>query len=149
MFWQTFQVLKEHFDLIRTGFIIFQGGSVLVSHLVLGHGLYFSEGAGKLWPLGSLFVSVNKVILEDSCTHLFMHCLWPLFSYNSRIKYCRKDQMVHRANNIQSLAHYEKVCQYMLQGMALIFQDVALLGPPINAQYGYQVFSSLADLELQ
>lgn len=33
--------------------------------------------------------------------------------------------------------------------MALIFQDVVLLGSPINAQYGYQVFSSLADLELQ
>lgn len=56
------------------------------------------------------FVFVNQVILEESCSHLFMPCLGLLFNYSGRVKYCRKEQMVHKAKNIFSLALYEKVC---------------------------------------
>lgn len=66
---------------------------------------------GTLWPVGPPSVSVSKVILEHSCTHLFIYCLWLLLNYyNGLVKHCRRDQMIHKAKIVDSPALCEQVC---------------------------------------
>lgn len=65
-------------------------------------------------------VFINNVILEHSCTHLFMCYLWLLLSYNCLVEYCRRDRMVNKAPIMDSLAVYEQVCGYLPYGMVLI-----------------------------
>ena len=46
-----------------------------------------AKGVGKLWPMDQIWLTAvfaNKILLEDSPTHLFLHCPWQLSCYDSR-----------------------------------------------------------------
>ena len=59
-------------------------------------------------------VFVNKVLLEHSCAHLFIYCLWLPLHHNSELNSCNRIHMANKAENIYFLALTDKVCQLLL-----------------------------------
>ena len=81
---------------------------------------------------GPLTVFVNKVLLEQSHAHSFMHCLWLLSCYNGRVE--KLQQRVSKPKSLKYITIFltEKVCRSLVWGLD---PKVMLLKPPLASDW--------------
>lgn len=76
---------------------------------------------------------VNKVLLEQSCTHPFTYCLWLFLTTVAELNSRPRDSVACEASNISSLALRDKACQSLLYASILL----AILAHYVHTATGF------------